>query len=120
MKVLKINGIRGVIFVIFCLCCLVTGFIFFPSWACMHIWNAIANHFYQMPKMEMIHGVLLWAIIALSLYVIHTNKSFISFQKINTKDDKFMKNLMQKLKDEKQQTAIKENLTKSEADNTQK
>ena len=82
-EVLKINGIRGVIFVIFCLCCLVTGFIFFPSWACMHIWNAIANHFYQIPKMEMIHGVLLWAIIALSLYVIHTNKSFISFQKIN-------------------------------------
>ncbi len=120
MKVLKINGLRGLIFVIFCICCLVTGFVFFPSWACMHIWNAIANYFYQMPKMEMIHGVLLWAIIALSLYVVHTNKSFISFQKINPKDDRFMKNLMQKLKDEKQQAAIKENLKQSEADNAQK
>ncbi len=120
MKVIKINGLRGVIFVIFCLCCLVTGFVFFPSWACMHIWNAIANYFYQMPKMELIHGVLLWAIIALSLYVTHTNKSFVDFQKVTPKDDKFMESLMKKIQDENQQAALNENLTKNEADNIQK
>ena len=119
MKVLKINGIRGVVFVIFCLCCLITGFIYFPSWACMHIWNAVANYFYQMPKMELIHGGVLWAIIALSLYVVHTNKSFISLQKITPKDDIIMKNIIQQMKEEKQQAILKENLTKNETDNIQ-
>lgn len=120
MKILKINGLRGVVFVLFCICCLATGFIFFPSWACMHIWNFIANYFYQIPKMELIHGVILWAIIALSLYTCHKNKSFISFQRVHPYNDQFMKGLIQKLKEEKNQSTLNENLKQNEFDNTQK
>lgn len=73
VKVIKINGIKGIIVALFMLCCLFTGFLMFPGWLCMNIWNYITN-FINIPRMEIIHGVILWLIIGLSYYVITSEK----------------------------------------------
>lgn len=67
--VIQISGFRGILIAVFLLVCAVAGFVMFPAWCCQHAWNYVAKFFVDMPLMELKHGVLLWAIIALISYV---------------------------------------------------
>ena len=78
-NVIKISGFKGVIFAIFIVGCLIAGFLTFPGWACMHIWNFVAGFFDNAPQMSLIHGVLMWCIIALSIYALNQGNFCISF-----------------------------------------
>ncbi len=78
-RVIKINGFRGIITALFVVCCLATGFIICPGWVFMNLWNYIASFFVIMPKMELVHGVMLWAIVALSLYALNNSRCLIGF-----------------------------------------
>lgn len=77
--VIKINGFKGLFLALFCLGCLIAGFLIFPGWVCMHIWNYIAGFFVQLPAMHVSHGILLWCIFALSFYAINRGDMTISF-----------------------------------------
>ena len=78
-SVIKINGFKGLFLAIFIVGCLIAGFLIFPGWICMHVWNFIADFFSIMPVMSIVHGIMLWGIIALSLYAINKNDFLISF-----------------------------------------
>lgn len=67
-SVIKINGFKGLLLALFIIGCLIAGFLIFPGWICKNIWNFIAGYFMQMPVMTLVHGILLWCIIALSVY----------------------------------------------------
>lgn len=67
-SVIKINGFKGLLLALFIIGCLIAGFLIFPGWICKSIWNFIAGYFMQMPVMTLVHGILLWCIIALSVY----------------------------------------------------
>lgn len=67
-SVIKINGFKGLLLALFILGCLAAGFLIFPGWICKNIWNFIAGYFVQMPVMNLVHGIMLWCIIALSVY----------------------------------------------------
>ena len=79
LSVIKINGISGIILGIFLIGCMVEGLIVFPAWVLMHIWNYISVYFITMPKMELLHGSILWAIIVLSVIALSKGKSPISY-----------------------------------------
>jgi len=72
-NVIQINGISGIFLALFLLGCGVTGFVVFPGWCCMHLWNYIAQ-FVSLPIMSILHGIVLWAIIALIFFATHINK----------------------------------------------
>lgn len=72
--VIQINGLRGLLLILFLAGCAVSGFIFFPAWCCMKIWNALTGYVSGMPLMEIKHGIMLWLIIALSSYASLSNK----------------------------------------------
>ena len=78
-NVIQINGIKGILLAVFLLGCLVAGFLTFPGWLCMNIWNYISGYFVDMPKMQLVHGVLLWCIFALSFYALNRGNFAISF-----------------------------------------
>lgn len=78
-NIIKLSGLKGVFFAIFIVGCLVAGFITFPAWVCMNIWNFFADMFIDMPKMTMLHGALLWGIVGLSLYALNQDSFSISF-----------------------------------------
>lgn len=78
-NIIKINGFKGLVFAFFCIGCLAAGFLIFPGWVCMHIWNYFAGFFTQAPLMSLVHGVLLWCIIALSVYALNKGDIAISF-----------------------------------------
>ena len=77
-NIIKISGLKGVIFAIFIVGCLIAGFLTFPGWVCMHIWNFVAGLFSEMPEMNLLHGCIMWCIIALSVYALNQGNFSIS------------------------------------------
>lgn len=77
-NVIKITGFKGLFVAAFVVGCLIAGFITFPGWVFMNLWNFTADFFTQMPKMNMLHGAMLWCIVALSVYAINKGNFSIS------------------------------------------
>ena len=58
-NVIQIKGFRGIIMAIFIVTCLSAGFIVFPGWLCMQIWNIIASYTLNIPLIALLQGILL-------------------------------------------------------------
>ena len=78
-RVIKINGFRGILTALFAIGCLITGFLVCPGWVFMNLWNYVASYNLLMPKMQLVHGIMLWSIVALSLYALNNNRCLIGF-----------------------------------------
>lgn len=78
-RVITINGVRGIIVAIFIVFGLVSGFIVSPGWVCMSLWNVIFEQSNIVSTMNLFQGILLWAIIALSLYALNNRRALIGF-----------------------------------------
>ena len=78
-NIIKITGIKGICIAVGVVCCLIAGFLTFPGWVCMNIWNFFADMFIQVPQMTLTHGIMLWGIIALSIYALNSGDFSISF-----------------------------------------
>ena len=68
LNVIQINGVKGLIMLVMIGCCLVAGFIVFPGWVAMNIWNVLASLVNNAPSIGIIQGVLLWGIIVASYF----------------------------------------------------
>lgn len=75
--------------------CVIEGVIIFPSKILMHIWNFITLYVDNMPTMALLHGVMLWAIIALSTYAIMRDKSPISYHSPNVVSEEEIKEMLE-------------------------
>lgn len=95
-RVITINGVRGVITAIFIVCGLIAGFIISPGWVCMKLWNCIFDSSSSVPMMNLIQGVMLWAIIALSLYALNNKRALIGFGAYPTLTPEQIRNIMEK------------------------
>ena len=49
VKVVEINGFRGMLVIAFAIVCAIAGFIVFPAWALMSLWNVLGNYIYNLP-----------------------------------------------------------------------
>lgn len=68
LNVIQIKGVKGLIMLVMVGCCLVAGFIVFPGWVAMNIWNVLACLVNNAPSIGIIQGVLLWGIIVASYF----------------------------------------------------
>ena len=66
LNVIQIKGVKGLIMLVMVGCCLVAGFIVFPGWVAMNIWNMLASLVNNAPSIGIIHGGLLLLHILLS------------------------------------------------------
>lgn len=112
LKVIQIKGISGIILAVFIVGCALTGFLIFPAWCCMNIWNLIAETFY-LPKMLLGHGVMLWLIIALIIYAINQQQKIIAFRNVPTVSDADIKKMLEQIKEKKIST-IKQDIETNE------
>lgn len=78
-RVITINGIRGMLAAFFVVCGLIAGFIISPGWLCMKLWNFVSEYYTYSITMNLFQGIILWAIIALSLYALNNKRSLIGF-----------------------------------------
>ncbi len=97
-RVIKINGFRGVLTALFVICCMTTGFLAFPGWVFMHLWNYVATFFILMPEVHLVHGIMLWAIVALSIYALNNNRMLIGFSSPPALNEEQIKDLVARVK----------------------
>ena len=113
-KIIQISGIRGLVLTAFAIVCLAAGFIVFPAKVAMHLWNYIATTYLTIPTINLFQGLLLWAFIALSLFMLNNKKSIISMRQPMELSDDEMNILMQRIKMQKQAQKLNTMIIKAE------
>ena len=98
-KIIQINGFRGLILALFTVTCLAAGFIVFPGFVAKNIWNYFSGYGY-MPVINLFQGIMLWAIIAISTFIITDKKkqSFIAFKSPKELSEEELKQVMNAIK----------------------
>ncbi len=98
-KIIQINGLRGLALALFTVICLAAGFIAFPGYVAKNIWNYFAGFGY-VPVINMFQGVMLWAIIAISYFIITDKRkqSFIAFKSPKELSEEELKQVMNAIK----------------------
>lgn len=94
-KIIQINGLRGLVMAMFILTCLVAGFVIFPGFVAMNVWNTFATF---IPKLNIYQGVLLWSIIAFILFVLNKQTFSVTFASPKELNDEEMSMLMERIK----------------------
>lgn len=80
MKIIQIDGIKGLISAVFIGACLFAGFVIFPGYVAMHLWNLYLVNLLAFPVLDLLQGVLVWAMIATSFAILSKNGLAISFK----------------------------------------
>ena len=101
-NLIQLSGLKGIFFILFIIGCAAAGFLIFPGWVCMHIWNYTMSFFVDMPAMTMLHGIILWCIIALITFQLNKKDFGISFKKVETPEERLRKIIEAKIKKEEQ------------------
>ena len=112
-RVIQVSGLRGILMMAFIGTCLAAGFIAFPAICAMKLWNYAAN-FAPLPLINIFQGLMLWAIVAISGFIINDKKKFIvEFQApIQQLSEKDMEKLMERVKFQSQAKVLNSMLLK--------
>ena len=68
IKIVEINGLRGIFLIAYVFICAGAGFILFPAWVIMSVWNWFGIYVYSLPHMNLIHGLMMYALIILTAF----------------------------------------------------
>lgn len=98
LRVVQINGFRGLILTLFIISCLIAGFIAFPSFLAMNIWNHLAIKTGSFPFINFYQGILLWAIVAFSIFIFSKRKFIVSFSSKQELTEDEVKNVVSRIK----------------------
>ena len=123
-RIIQISGLRGLLFAGFVVCCLAAGFIAFPAFVAMHIWNYFGQ-FIGLPVINAWQGLMLWAITAISGFIINDRKKFLVALKASGQlSEDEVKTILERVKIHSQAQAINSMILKSgdvkPADKTEK
>jgi len=98
MKVVQISGFRGILMVIFIASCLAAGFIAFPAFAAMYAWNFLSEYI-SIPTINLLQGLMLWAITAISIFIINDRKKYlVAFTPKTQLSEEEMKKVLEQMK----------------------
>lgn len=98
VKVIEINGFRGIILALAIVACLIAGFIVFPGFLAMSVWNYVAIKIPAIPPLCLLQGVLLWGIAVISYMIINNKHFMVSFKAPTELSDEEIKEVMNKIK----------------------
>ena len=98
-KIIQINGFRGLILAMFTVICLAAGFIAFPGYVAKCIWNYFSD-FGALPAINLFQGVMLWAIVAISYFIINDKKkkTFIALKSPKELNEEELRQVMDVIK----------------------
>lgn len=98
MKIVQIDGFKGLITALFICAGLFAGFVLSPGYLAMHLWNKYLVNLLMFPQLNLLQGVLLWAIVAIS-YCILCKKGFaVSFKNSPDLSDAELDSIIQQAK----------------------
>ena len=109
-KIIQIAGFRGILTAIFVVTCLAAGFVAFPGFVAMTIWNKCVT---VLPQINLLQGILLWAMVALVCYIANNQRFAISFETPKELTDEEMDALMQRVRLQSQAKILNQIITKN-------
>ena len=112
-KIIQINGFRGILLAGFIVTCLFAGFVLFPAKVAEGVWNYIATTYISLPQINTMQGILLWAMVALSIYLLSNRTFSISFGHPSELSEEEMKVLMERIKMQQQAQKLNAMILKS-------
>lgn len=113
LNIIQIKGIKGLIYVGFVLTCLAAGFIFFPGFVAMKIWNLTASYLEALPQIGIIQGLLLWGIIAASYFIFRKEKLVVCMKAEEGLSEEELKEVFTDLKKHAQNDTIIKSMLKA-------
>ncbi len=99
VRVIQINGFRGLMLTFFIVSCLIAGFIAFPAFLTMNIWNYLLAKSASMPAINFSQGVLLWAIIVISAVLFNKKRFILSFSAEQELSENQVQKIVSKVKE---------------------
>lgn len=114
-KIIQINGFRGLLTALFIITCLGAGFIAFPGFVAMNIWNYFAGS--NVPQINLYQGILLWAIIFLTYFIATKQRVAVSFATPKELNEEELKTLMERVKMQSQARMINKMILKNLEEN---
>lgn len=97
-RLVQINGFKGLLITLFMLSCLIAGFIAFPSFLTMNLWNYLAIKT-SFPLINFYEGLLLWAIIIFSIFLFSKKKFIVSFSTQHELTESEVKNVVSRIQE---------------------
>ena len=113
MNVIEIRGIRGLILTGCAICCLVVGFIGFPGWVFMHLWNLIASFSLSAPSIGIFQGILLWGITITAYFIFRKDKFIVCVKSPKGLSEDELKSVFADLKESTKQDIVLKSMLKA-------
>lgn len=98
LNVIQIKGIRGLIMAAFVVSCLAAGFIVFPGWLSMNIWNLMVDYTNNLPTIGLVQGVLLWGILVAAYFTFRKEKLIVCMKSPQGLSDEELKSVFADMK----------------------
>ena len=114
-RIIQINGFRGLLTALFIITCLAAGFIAFPGFVAMNLWNNFAGS--NVPQINLYQGILLWAIIFLTYFIATKQRVAVSFATPKELNEEELKTLMERVKMQSQARMINKMILKNIEEN---
>lgn len=114
MKIVQIDGIRGLITAVFIGVCLFAGFVVFPGMVAMHLWNKYLVNLYMFPVLNILQGVLLWGIVAITYLILTKNEMPISFKETKGLSDRELDMIIKQARIQSQIKRVNKMINKSD------
>ena len=112
-RIIQISGLRGILMMLFIVSCLAAGFIAFPAFVAMYVWNWSTQYF-AIPAINIYQGLMLWAIVAISGFIINDRKKFlVAFKTPDRLTDEEMKKVLERVRLHSQAQALNSMILKS-------
>ena len=112
-RIIQVSGLRGILMMLFIGVCLAAGFVAFPAICAMKLWN-YASNFAPLPLINFYQGLMLWAITAITGFLINDKKKFVVELKApHQLSEKDMQKLMERVKVQSQAQVLNSMIMKS-------
>lgn len=99
-KIIQVHGLSGFLIFGFIAAGIFCGFIMFPIWLIMNLWNIFISNNFHLPVINYFQSLLLWMAVILSLYLILRNSISIKIQKEEDFDYSELKNIVGEFQEE--------------------
>lgn len=102
VKIIQISGLSGILTTLFFMSCLGAGFIAFPAFAAMKLWNLGAAYF-EFPFINIYQGFMLWSAIAIFGMIMNNRKKYLSSFNYKTQlSEEEIRNILSRIKKQSQ------------------
>lgn len=94
MKIIEIAGIKGLISAVVIAFCAFAGFVISPGYAAMYLWNKYLMGACGFPQIGLFQGILLWAIVVITYYILTSDGFAVSFKSAPQLSDEEIKSII--------------------------